>query len=108
MFSSTKHFEIVNLLIENKASMSLNDKNEKTPYMVAKENRHKKIARLIYEKMIELTSSKKVPEDNAKPTPEISIVTINDEICTNGNFGQKLCNLLFNPVGMLKLARNVL
>ena len=64
---------------------------KKTPYMVAKENRNKKIARLIYERMIESASSNKDAKENAKPVPEVSIVTINDEICTTMEILAKNC-----------------
>ena len=51
------HTEITKLLLDNNASMVLKDRRNKTPLDIAEEKRHKKIIRMIKEKMVESYSS---------------------------------------------------
>ena len=51
------HFEMAQLLLDRNASLTFKDKDGLTPHEIAKQNKHKKISRLLYEKMIESMES---------------------------------------------------
>ena len=45
------------LLLDHNASLTFKDKDGLTPHEIAKQNKHKRISRLLYEKMIESMES---------------------------------------------------
>ena len=56
--SQKGYFELTKLFLDNNASLTLKNSYGQTAHDVAKENKHKRISRLIYEKMVESLSLK--------------------------------------------------